>query len=60
MRMLDLVLVAFAQADELKVVRTRTGVWLSNGDGYPLNLRTGRIERVPSDAKPRERDDRSF
>lgn len=51
MRMLDMVLLAFAHAEELKVVRTPAGIWLSNGDGYPLNLLTGQIERVPSDAK---------
>lgn len=51
MRMLDMVLLAFAHAEELKVVRTKAGVWLSNGDGYPLNLLTGQIERVKSDAR---------
>lgn len=51
MRMLDMVLLAFAHAEELKVVRTEAGVWLSNGDGYPLNLLTGQIERVKSDAR---------
>jgi hypothetical protein len=46
MHILDLVLIAFVQAKTLKVVRRGEQVWLSNGDGFPLNLITGQIERV--------------
>ena len=50
MHILELVLLAFVKAKDLKVVRTDAGIWLSNGDGFPLNLETGEIERVESDA----------
>ena len=46
MHILELVLIAFVKADTLKVVRSGSNVWLSNGDGFPLNLLTGEIERV--------------
>lgn len=49
MHILEMVLIAFAKAKELKVVRTRDGIWLSNGDGYPLNLQSGQIERMEAD-----------
>ncbi len=49
MRILDMVLLAFVQAKTLKIVRNETGVWLSNGDGFPLNLITGQIERLRRD-----------
>lgn len=52
MRILEMVLLAFVKAKTLKVVRNDSGVWLSNGDGYPLNLETGRIERIQTDALP--------
>ncbi len=52
--MLDMILIAFVQAKELKVVRNESGVWLSNGDGFPLNLITGEIERVKNDARSDE------
>ncbi len=50
MHILDLVLIAFVEAKTLKVVRRGEAVWLSNGDGFPLNLSTGQIERVPEPA----------
>ncbi len=46
MHLLDMVLLAFAKAETLKVVRSDAGIWLSNGDGFPLNLLTGYIERA--------------
>jgi hypothetical protein len=53
MRILDMVLLAFVKAKTLKVVRNESGVFLSNGDGFPLNLETGRIERIEADVQPR-------
>jgi|GEM_PF-2835963 len=53
MRILDMVLLAFVKAKTLKILRNEHGVYLSNGDGFPLNLETGRIERLDSDAIPR-------
>jgi hypothetical protein len=53
MRILDMVLLAFVKAKTLKVIRNEDGVYLSNGDGFPLNLLTGRIERMDTDAVPR-------
>ncbi|HLI97829.1 MAG TPA: hypothetical protein VKT72_17300 [Candidatus Baltobacteraceae bacterium] len=50
MHILDLVLIAFVEAKTLKVVRRGPQVWLSNGDGFPLNLVTGQIERIPEPA----------
>ena len=50
MHILEMVLLAFVKANELKVIRTPYGVWLSNGDGFPLNLDTGEIERMDCDA----------
>ena len=52
MHILEMVLIAFAKAEKLKIVRDKSGVWLSNGDGFPLNLQTGQIERVERDACP--------
>ena len=52
MRIMDMVLLAFVKAKLLKVVRDESGIWLSNGDGFPLNLQTGRIERIQTDALP--------
>lgn len=49
MHLFEMVLVAFVESKTLKVVRDGTHVWLSNGDGFPLNLATGQIERVDSD-----------
>lgn len=52
MNVFETVLIAFAMAKTLKVVRDQSGVWLSNSDGFPLNLLTGQIERVPNDLDP--------
>lgn len=52
MRILDMVLLAFAKAETLRVVRNESGVWLSNSDGFPLNLETGEIARVEEDRNP--------
>ncbi len=52
MHILEMVLAAFAKAQTLKIVRSESGMWLSNGDGFPLNLLTGQIERVEHDATP--------
>jgi hypothetical protein len=52
MHILEMVLTAFAKAQTLKVIRNESGVWLSNGDGFPLNLSTGQIERIERDADP--------
>jgi len=46
MHILEMVLLAFVNAKTLKVVRRGEIVWLSSGDGFPLNLLTGEIERV--------------
>ena len=51
MHILEMVLLAFVKANELKVIRKADGIWLSNGDGFPLNLQTGEIERMDCDAK---------
>jgi hypothetical protein len=51
MHMLAMVLVAFVEAQELRIVRNGNGVFLSNGDGYPLDLITGQIVRMPSDKR---------
>jgi hypothetical protein len=53
MRILDMVLLAFVKAKTLKVIRNEDAVYLSNGDGFPLNLLSGRIERVETDVLPR-------
>jgi hypothetical protein len=47
-----MVLLAFAKAETLRVVRNESGVWLSNSDGFPLNLETGEIARVEEDRNP--------
>jgi len=49
MHLFEMVLVAFVESKTLKVVRDGDHVWLSNGDGFPLNLVTGQIERVDGD-----------
>lgn len=51
MHMLAMVLVAFVHAKELRVVRNAAGIFLSNGDGYPLNLLTGHIVRMDCDKR---------
>lgn len=49
MHLFEMVLVAFVDSKILRVVRDETHIWLSNGDGFPLNLLTGQIERVDKD-----------
>ena len=45
MHLLEMAFVAFMKAKTLKIVREGSQVWLSNDDGFPLNLKTGEIER---------------
>ncbi len=52
MHMLAMVLIAFIEAKELRIVRNEKGVFLSNGDGFPLDLETGQIVRMKSDKRP--------
>jgi hypothetical protein len=52
MNVFETVLIAFATAKTLKVVRKGSSVWLSNCDGFPLNLLTGQLERIESDLDP--------
>ena len=52
MHIYEMVLISFVKAKTLKVIRIGSMVWLSCGDGFPLNLITGQIDRPDFERKP--------